>query len=835
VVAGRAADAQTVINFPSGFADAGSVLVPFGGPVVTGSSIQMTNPATVHQATNVWYQNPVNVQSFTTTFTFNFVCPASCGNGIGFMIMDTTNPDSPGYWTGYSGAQFSWSEGCTTPNTGDTNCVAINSILVKFDLFNVETGESGANFTGFYSGGEWPQPPNPEFDMSSAGINMESGDLMSATLAYDGTTLTETVTDTVTKATYTNKYTANIPSLVGGNTALVGFGAGTGAAVVTADLDSWTYTVETPAQAAAPTFAPAPGTYAGTQSVTLSSASPSTVLCYNTSGSPATNGTTGCTTGTVFSSPISVPSSETLYAVAGGNGYDDSPIVTANYVIQSSVQTPTFAPGGGTYTAVQSVAISDVTGNATIYYTTDGTAPTTSSTKYTGPITISSTETLKAIAAVAGFANSAVASAAYMINILPVVATPVISPPGGAYTAVQSVTISDSTSGATIYYTTDGSTPTTASTQYAAPISVSSTETIRAIAAATGSTNSAVATENYTISLLPVVATPSFLPYAGTYTTAQTVSISDSTAGATIYYTTDGTMPTTSSTVYSTPITVSSTETLEAIAVLTGYTNSALATAAYVISAAPVVATPTFSPAAGAYSSAQSVTISDTTSGATIYYTTNGTVPTTSSTVFSSPITVGSTETIQAFAVLAGDTNSGYASAAYTIDLVAPSFTLASSAPSLTADTSGTVTLTVTPQNGFNSTVSFACSGLPAGATCSFNPATVTPSGSAASTQLTVSAPTQSSRLPQRDRSLFPFAAVALSAGIFGWGRRRGCRQWMLLAIVCCGAGLFSGCGGSSAAGGGGGNQPPPTTATVSVTATSGSLQQMTTIVVTVN
>ena len=129
------------------------------------------------------------------------------------------------------------------------------------------------------------------------------------------------------------------------------------------------------------------------------------------------------------------------------------------------------------------MSIFDATSGATIYYTTNGTAPTTSSTRYTGPITVSSTETLEAIAVVTGDTNSAVASVTYTIT--PTVSTPTFSPAAGTYTSPQSVTFSDATSGATIYYTTNGTTPTTASTRYTGPITVSSTETLEAIAVAT--------------------------------------------------------------------------------------------------------------------------------------------------------------------------------------------------------------------------------------------------------------------------------------------------------------------------------------------------------------
>jgi hypothetical protein len=86
-------------------------------------------------------------------------------------------------------------------------------------------------------------------------------------------------------------------------------------------------------QAATPTFSPVAGSYSGTQSVTLSTTSSGAIICYNTTGSPATNGTTGCTTGTLYSGAISVTSSEAIYAVAGGTGFTDSAVGSAAYTI----------------------------------------------------------------------------------------------------------------------------------------------------------------------------------------------------------------------------------------------------------------------------------------------------------------------------------------------------------------------------------------------------------------------------------------------------------------------------------------------------------------------
>jgi hypothetical protein len=78
--------------------------------------------------------------------------------------------------------------------------------------------------------------------------------------------------------------------------------------------------------------------------------------------------------------------------------------------------TPTFSPGGGSFATAQSVTISDSTSGASIRYTLNGTTPTASSTLYSGPITVSSTTTVNAIAIASGLANSAVASATYTIG-----------------------------------------------------------------------------------------------------------------------------------------------------------------------------------------------------------------------------------------------------------------------------------------------------------------------------------------------------------------------------------------------------------------------------------
>jgi hypothetical protein len=150
--------------------------------------------------------------------------------------------------------------------------------------------------------------------------------------------------------------------------------------------------------------------------------------------------------------------------------------------------------------------------------------------------------------------------------------------------------LSDTTPGAIIYYTTNGTVPTTASAQYTAgtPLQISATTTIQAMAAASGYTNSNVSSGTYTITAQPVAASPTFSPAPGSYVGTQAVTLSDTTPGAIIYYTTNGTVPTTASAQYTagTPLQISATTTIQAMAVASGYTNSSVSSGTYTISAA---------------------------------------------------------------------------------------------------------------------------------------------------------------------------------------------------------------------------------------------------------
>ena len=165
------------------------------------------------------------------------------------------------------------------------------------------------------------------------------------------------------------------------------------------------------------------------------------------------------------------------------------------------------------------------------------------------------------------------------------VATPAATPPAGAVISGTEVALTTTTAGAAIHYTTDGSDPTTGSTLYSTPIPITAAVTIKACAVKDGMYDSAVLTAAYTILNVNTVATPAATPPAGEVTSGTEVTLTTTTAGAKIYYTTDDSEPDINSTVYNGPISITAAATIKAYAVKDGMNDSEVLTAAYTIAA----------------------------------------------------------------------------------------------------------------------------------------------------------------------------------------------------------------------------------------------------------
>jgi alpha-tubulin suppressor-like RCC1 family protein len=328
---------------------------------------------------------------------------------------------------------------------------------------------------------------------------------------------------------------------------------------------------------ATPTFSIAAGTYNTEKTVIVAVDTLNATIRYTTDGSEPTGADPTISSG----SSVTISQSRTLKAKAWKTGMPDSAIQSAAYTLQP--QMPTITPSGGSgFSSAQTVSMSPQTSGSTIRFTLDGSDPTSSSTAYSAPFSVDATTTIKSAAFITGWSTSSIRTATFTFNYGPL-DPPSITPATGSYAGSVSVTMSSTQSGATIRYTTNGTTPTASSTAYSSPIPITQTTTVKAKAFHSSYATSAETSRTYTLS----AATPTLSAAAGSYAPGDVVTISTTEPTATLRMTLDGNDPTSSST-----IVVSGTSfilgnfTLKVKAFRSNVGDSAIASAAYSLTSA---------------------------------------------------------------------------------------------------------------------------------------------------------------------------------------------------------------------------------------------------------
>ncbi len=288
--------------------------------------------------------------------------------------------------------------------------------------------------------------------------------------------------------------------------------------------------------------------------------------------------------GTTYTDPITIDESIEIRAVA----YDESDptrrsdIIVTQYWITGEVAAPEFSLAGGTFTEVRELVLSTTTEGASIYYTSDGTLPTTQTgTLYDAPIAVDRSMSVSAIGVKADWVGSPVVSDDYTFTV----ADPTASPAGGTYDAAQTVRLESESRGAVIHYTTDGSEPVPgASAVYEAPLSLDADTTIRAVAVRDGWSGSEAITQTYVFR----PQAPIFDPPAGHYMgSALEVTISSNTPGTQFRYTTDGSEPGPSAGLSGYQVSVTNDVELKAVALRSGWNPSVVAVGTYALESVP--------------------------------------------------------------------------------------------------------------------------------------------------------------------------------------------------------------------------------------------------------
>jgi len=218
----------TTISYPSGFAGASSFFNLNSSATVNGSNLQLSDGGTLEQS-SAWFSTAQNITNFTTNFTFQVNNGDNTGCGITFTIQ--TDGSSA---IGFSGHGYGYGS-----DTSGGTVYMPNSMCIV--LGTVDGNSASACLTACVTGGA-PPAYGTTTNLLPSSIDFRTGDVFAVQLTYNGTTLTETITDNTTHATFTQSYTINIPAIVGSNTAQVGFTGGTGGShVATQNVLTWTY------------------------------------------------------------------------------------------------------------------------------------------------------------------------------------------------------------------------------------------------------------------------------------------------------------------------------------------------------------------------------------------------------------------------------------------------------------------------------------------------------------------------------------------------------------------------------------------------------------------
>ncbi|NPV90600.1 MAG: beta-propeller fold lactonase family protein [Firmicutes bacterium] len=371
-----------------------------------------------------------------------------------------------------------------------------------------------------------------------------------------------------------------------------------------------------PVPPAAPTIDPNGGTFTDSVQVAITGSAGTTY--YTIDGSDPTGGT-----GIEYTGPFTLTSSATVKA-AVQSGSVWSEVATAVFTIYTSPNlpaAPTISPNGGTFTDSVQVAITGSGG--TIYYTTDGSDPTSSGTRTGYAVPFSLTQSVTVKAAVHGESSgwSGITQADFtIVHSSP--SAPVIDPNGGIFTGSVQVAITGS--GGTTYYTIDGSNPTGGTgIEYTGPFSLSQSATVKAAVHGESSGWSGITQADFTIVHSPPSA-PVIAPNGGTFINSVQVAITGS--GGTIYYTIDGSDPTGGTGIeYTGPFTLTSSATVKAAVHGESSGWSGITRADFTIVHSPPSA-PVIAPNGGIF--INSVQVAITGSGGTIYYTIDGSDPT---------------------------------------------------------------------------------------------------------------------------------------------------------------------------------------------------------------